>query len=380
MIDPFFGSAAGAAANLIGGIFSSNAAAKAAKAQLQAVRETNQANAQLAQKQNDWNLAQWNRQNSYNTPAAQRARYEEAGINPYFALGNIQSGMADSLSSADLANQQPVTSELQGQSSAILANSLSRAGSDFFNMSLQGEQAKKLQIENTFEASKLKEQVDSLKYDNVAKKMANDVYNSSLESLKNIAKNQERLSYIHVATQSLQQVGTAYDVAMKKFQQKYLQPQQYNLFEMNLNQMVADIARTKAEERWTNKQTKLAATYAAAAMLSSQASWLQGLAAQKNAATAAYSAGNEAWNRNQSTYRSNYIFNKAKDFMVDEIVLGVNQLSNQKRLSDYQLHDMDYGLNPARRWFGVGSWTPNVLLSPSDIKSARPKRVKGFRK
>lgn len=330
MINPLVGSSLiGVGANLLGGIFSSNASAKAAKAQMQAVRETNQANAQLAQKQNDWNVQQWNRQIAYNTPAAQRARYEEAGINPYFALGNIQSGLADSLQSADLANQQPVTSELQGQSSAILANSLSRAGSDYFNMSLQSEQAKKLQIDNTFEASKLKEQVDSLKYDNYAKKMANEVYNSSLESLKNITKNQERLSYLNVATQALQQVGTSYDVAMKRFQQQFMQPQQYSIGEQTINQMVASIAKMKSEENWNKKQTQLAATYAAAALLSSRASWL-------NATVNDYGTRNQAWNQTQSTYRQNYVFNRTKDALVKQTLLGVDMLDNEKYFNQFK--------------------------------------------
>ena len=101
--------------SLVGGIFGSSSSKYAAKAQLQAVRETNKANLDLAKYQNEWNVAQWNRQNAYNTPAMQRQRYEEAGINPYFALGNIQSGNAEGLMSADMANQQPVTSPLQGQ-------------------------------------------------------------------------------------------------------------------------------------------------------------------------------------------------------------------------------------------------------------------------
>ena len=33
--------------------------------------------------QNQWTLEQWNRENEYNSPAAQRARLEQAGYNPY---------------------------------------------------------------------------------------------------------------------------------------------------------------------------------------------------------------------------------------------------------------------------------------------------------
>ena len=111
------------AASLFGGLFGSSSSDKAAKAQLQAVRETNSLNKELAYQQNEWNLQQWNRQNAYNDPSAQMARFRAAGINPYFALGNITSGNAEgTLSSADLANQQPVTSPLQGQSGQILGN------------------------------------------------------------------------------------------------------------------------------------------------------------------------------------------------------------------------------------------------------------------
>ena len=61
------------------------------------------------------------------------------------------------------------------------------------------------------------------------------------------------------------------------------------------------------------------------------------------------------------------------------IKLGVEMQTSQSGLLNYQLHDMNYGLNPARRWLGVGSWTPNILVSPSDLKRSKPKSVKGFR-
>lgn len=56
----------------------------------------------MAKMQNQWNIDQWNRQNDYNTPAAQMSRFEAAGINPYNAVnsGQIGSGSASSLESA----------------------------------------------------------------------------------------------------------------------------------------------------------------------------------------------------------------------------------------------------------------------------------------
>ena len=77
------------AGSLIGGLFSSSGSHYAARKQLQAVRETNQTNMQIAQQNNAFNERMWNMQNEYNTPQMQRARLEAAGINPYLMLSRI---------------------------------------------------------------------------------------------------------------------------------------------------------------------------------------------------------------------------------------------------------------------------------------------------
>lgn len=54
-------------------------------------RKENQANRDwnlnLAKMQNNWSIEQWNRENSYNSPAAQMARYKAAGLNPDLMYG-----------------------------------------------------------------------------------------------------------------------------------------------------------------------------------------------------------------------------------------------------------------------------------------------------
>lgn len=42
----------------------------------------NDANERMQQRQNAWNLEQWNRMNAYNSPAAQMQRFKAAGLNP----------------------------------------------------------------------------------------------------------------------------------------------------------------------------------------------------------------------------------------------------------------------------------------------------------
>ena len=44
-------------------------------------------NLNLAKMQNQWNIEQWNRENTYNSPAAQMARYKAAGLNPDLIYG-----------------------------------------------------------------------------------------------------------------------------------------------------------------------------------------------------------------------------------------------------------------------------------------------------
>ena len=48
---------------------------------------------QLQQMQNDFTHQMWQENNEYNTPTAQRERYEQAGLNPAFYMGN-QGNMA----------------------------------------------------------------------------------------------------------------------------------------------------------------------------------------------------------------------------------------------------------------------------------------------
>ena len=362
-INPAVGAAAiTAGASLIGGLFGSGSSKYAAKAQLQAVRETNKANLDLAKYQNDWNVAQWNRQNAYNTPAMQRQRYEEAGINPYFALGNIQSGNAESLMSANMANQQPVVSDLQGQSGQILGNAISGAAQSgvnaYFGSKIQQEQAKALQIQNTFDLQSLKDRVNNLHYDAESKRMANYVYNHSMESLINIQKNEERMSYTREATMRLQQVGTEYDLVAKKFTNDNILPAQASLAKMSLNQMIAQIALTKQQEKLTKKEVDYYADKMAIQWLMANSQWLTAKTGMFNAQTNRLDVNNQIWNRNQSTYRENFTFNRTKNQLVKQIKLGVDMLGRENR----------FGTERENMWLHSGKfnrfmWTSGELMN-----------------
>lgn len=73
----------------------------------------------MMEQQNEWNrqnaldaynrdLEQWNRQNEYNSPAMQRQRWAEAGMNPNLAYGGATGGNASSSPSARVPEVQGV--------------------------------------------------------------------------------------------------------------------------------------------------------------------------------------------------------------------------------------------------------------------------------
>lgn len=328
---PLVGGAIAGAGSILGGALGLFGSSKAANASLQATRETNKANRELAEYQNEWNLAQWNRQNAYNTPAEQRKRYEEAGINPYFALGNMNSGNAESLMSAEMANQQSGADayNMQAQGYQQFGNAISNAGNQFFNAMFQQEQTKALQIQNTENLLSMSHRVQGLKYDNESKRMTNELYNANMQSLMNITKNQERESYARVAQANLQTVGSQYDIASKAFTNKFILPQQRDIAQMTISKMVTEIAYQKAQERWTEKQTALAAKYAAAAMLSANANWLSSKASWNTSLSNASSVENQNWYRTQQNSRESTRFGIESKYLERSIKLGVDQLQSQ---------------------------------------------------
>lgn len=118
-----FWSALGAGISGILGVGSSavNAASQnqANKYNLQAQRETNQANMAINQSQLDYAQKmyqdqvsqQWkmfNTANAYNSPAAQKQRYLDAGLNPYIMMGSQPAASASSMPAAGVPAQLPM--------------------------------------------------------------------------------------------------------------------------------------------------------------------------------------------------------------------------------------------------------------------------------
>lgn len=110
-MDPILGSAlvAGGTSllgNLFGGLFGSSSSKTMAQNNLQAVRETNQANRELVEYQNEENLKRWHMQNAYDSPVAQMARYREANLNPYLMQADGAQSVSQSMPAAERATMQ----------------------------------------------------------------------------------------------------------------------------------------------------------------------------------------------------------------------------------------------------------------------------------
>ena len=119
-----------------------NAAAqdRANKYNLQAQRETNQANMAINQSQLDYAqkmyqdqvAQQWkmfNTTNAYNSPAAQKQRYLDAGLNPYVMMGSQPAASASSMPSAGIPNQLPMqAARMEAFNQWNLGKGLSDAG------------------------------------------------------------------------------------------------------------------------------------------------------------------------------------------------------------------------------------------------------------
>lgn len=129
------GAAGSVLGSFIGGSTSVAAQRRANEINLQIARETNAQNYRIFQEQQQFNENQFNRWLDYSTPAAQRQRYEDAGINPYMAVGQLQNGTPSSaLTSANSAPMQGAQVQpVQGLGDA-LQNSIERAAGVFSSM------------------------------------------------------------------------------------------------------------------------------------------------------------------------------------------------------------------------------------------------------
>lgn len=157
-IDPI-----GAIANFFASRQARKATEAAANAQLQATRETNEQNAALAREQMEWSSAQIDKQNEYNSPVQQMARYQAAGLNPNLIYGNGASSAGNQMS-------LPSYQRAEMQTPDVLSAGIARAQNI-------------IQLASMFTSLRLqKSELDSRNLDNESKAIENQFKRDSYEA------------------------------------------------------------------------------------------------------------------------------------------------------------------------------------------------------
>lgn len=170
-----FAALAAAAASIFVGTRQTKSTNQNIDKQLEAQKAENAANRQynlwLAKEQNQWNVEQWNRQNEYDSPAAQLQRLREAGLNPDLIYGGGISNT--STSSPQMTGGSPATpmdwSALSGKRTigdavqTALQNQLTRAQIDNINADTKKKDGETsiLSDEKEFKRALLQGQLDA---------------------------------------------------------------------------------------------------------------------------------------------------------------------------------------------------------------------------
>lgn len=143
---PLLGSLVSAGASLIGG-----------NKQAEAQHEANEQNYKMFKEQLGFTEDMWNKTNAYNNPANQRARYEAAGINPYFALGQITGGNATAQvgSSGNAMIPADASGRAIAEAGATLGNGVAQVVPMFQQVLSNRENIRAQQVENAFRSSRL---------------------------------------------------------------------------------------------------------------------------------------------------------------------------------------------------------------------------------
>lgn len=135
--------------SIAGGLFGKSGSDNAAKTQLRISQETNANNYRIAQENNAFNERMVDKMNDWNSAKNQRARLEEAGLNPYLMLDGGSAGTATSAPTADTSSVQsvPDVGSTIASGAQHLGSSISSAASQIsqqvYNNSLQQANVRK---------------------------------------------------------------------------------------------------------------------------------------------------------------------------------------------------------------------------------------------
>lgn len=152
-------------ASILSGVFSSilgnSSQAKQQNASLEWQRHENaiarQHNMALAEAQNNMNIAQWNRENAYNSPAAQMQRYKAAGLNPNLIYGqqNTSAQLSGQLTAGAPTSAPDMSKFIDQNRGNRLSSMFSKLGDVLMQIPMYAEQVKSARLDNELKKEEL---------------------------------------------------------------------------------------------------------------------------------------------------------------------------------------------------------------------------------
>lgn len=217
------------AGSLLGGALGAAGSAVAGKYQLQATRETNKQNYKIWREQIAEQRAQWERENAYNSPLAQRQRLEEAGFNP---LSQMDTGNASSMTMPEAPDMQVPSYDSFMQSFQQLGNAIANGSSAAVNAALAAENNARQNAVNIQQVNLLKQAVQegnyrlpfvphllSLEYKNTA--LGYDVQNLAYRYQQQTYENNIRMNQIQTDMLATEQASKLLSLNTQKIFAQY---------------------------------------------------------------------------------------------------------------------------------------------------------------
>lgn len=165
-------------ANILGGFLGMGSQASA-----------NKANMELAKYQNEWNEYMWNKQNEYNTPKNQMARYLDAGLNPnlIYGSGSASAGNSTSVPTAANMHVEPLPVPNLGEAAQqLISNIRADRLADADIKAKEADVRNKDSLSQYNDAKRRNEDLQSflLDLDRINKQIKNETDSENLEVLK----------------------------------------------------------------------------------------------------------------------------------------------------------------------------------------------------
>lgn len=143
-------------------------------ANIKIAEDTNRMNQFIAAADRQAQLAQWNRENAYNTPSAQAARLRAAGLNPALAAGDTGNAGSLSLHSTPAATAPTLSNPASGITAPLATAvpnmtapqfAMDGALGSFINSLSAIEDLKSKRIDNQTRGARLEKELEKLGYD-----------------------------------------------------------------------------------------------------------------------------------------------------------------------------------------------------------------------